>query len=227
MSFLSFSWRIALVTSSSTIFNRNGKSRQSFLASDLKGKESFIIKNKISCWLFMDGLSQVNSLPLRVFIMTKWYCYYTKTQLFCFPFSLPFSIFPFLISYQSLVGHQDYESKEETMGCCTSTPWNAMSNICRPSLLSALLTCDALVVWHKLHPSTLICSSGPLSPGSGAPGFLSLSFRVQIPFLSLPRSPRTLWQLLVSGQLKLFSRWQNFLFTHVPVWFHKYFMKHF
>lgn len=227
MSFLSFSWRIALVTSSSTIFNRNGKSRQSFLASDLKGKESFIIKNKISYWLFMDGLSQVNSLPLRVFIMTKWYCYYTKTQLFCFPFSLPLSIFPFLISFQSLVGHQDYERKEEATGCCTSTPWSAMSSIRHPSLLSALLTCDALVVWHKLHPSTLIRSSGPLSPGSGAPGFLSLSFRVQIPFLSLPRSPRPLWQLLVSGQLKLFSRWQSFLFTHVPVWFHKYFMKTF
>lgn len=62
MSFLSFSWWIALVTSSSTIFNRNGKSRQSFLASDLKGKESFIIKNKISCWLFMDGFSQVKFL---------------------------------------------------------------------------------------------------------------------------------------------------------------------
>lgn len=62
MPFLSVSWLIALVTSPSTIFNRNGKTRQPFLASDLKGKESFIIKNKISCWLFMDGFSQVKFL---------------------------------------------------------------------------------------------------------------------------------------------------------------------
>ena len=62
--------------------------------------ETFIIKNKISCWLFMDGLSQVKFLPTES-IMTEWYCYYTKTKLFCFPFFIPLSILPFVISFQS------------------------------------------------------------------------------------------------------------------------------
>ena len=189
-----------------------GRADNLFLLLILRGKNpaSLRIRLAASCsWMVFHRLS---SFPLRVFIMKEWYCYYTKTQLFCFPFFLPLSILPFVISFQSLVGHQDYNRKEEAMGCCASTPWSAVSSICHPSLLSALLICDDLVVWHKLHPSTLICSSGPLSPGSGALGFLSLSFRVQIPFLSLPRSPRLLWQLLVSGQLKAIFQMAKFSF---------------
>ena len=186
MSLLSFPWLIALVTSSNATFNRNGKSRQLFLLLILRGKNPSSLRIRLAAGFSWMVFHRLSSFPLRVFIMKEWYCYYTNTAVLSSLFSTSLYI-PLFYFFQEFGRTQDYYRKEEAMGCCASTPWSAVSSTCHPSLRPALLTHDARVVWHKLHPPTLICSSGPLFPGSGAPGFLSLSFRVQIPFLSLPR----------------------------------------
>lgn len=127
MSFLSFPWLIALVTSSNATFNRNGKSRQLFLASDLKGKESFIIKNKISCWFFMDGLSQVKFLPTESIYHERMILLLYKHSCSGFPF-LYLSIFPFLISFKSLVGHRTTAGKRKQWAAVhplPEVPWAA------------------------------------------------------------------------------------------------------
>lgn len=131
------------------------------------------------------------------------YCYYTKMQLFSF-FSFFLSSFPFLISFQSLVGHQDDIRKEETGSCCVSIPWSALwPSICH--LLLPVCTPDLVVpllFWQKSHPFLFDLLCWPTVYGFWIPAFLSLFFRVQILFLSLSRCPRLLWQPVVFGKLK-------------------------
>lgn len=128
------------------------------------------------------------------------YCYYTKMQLFSFFLSS----FPFLISFQSLVGHQDDIRKEETGSCCVSIPWSALwPSICQ--LLLPVCTPDLVVpllFWQKSHPFLFDLLCWPTVYGFWIPAFLSLFFRVQILFLSLSRCPRLLWQPVVFGKLK-------------------------
>lgn len=210
MSFLSFSWLIALVTSSSTIFNRNGKSRQPFLASDLKGKKSFIIKNKISCWLFMDGLSQVKFLPTESIYHERMILllYKNKAVLFSlFSTSLytPFcDFFPVWWDTRTTTGKRKPRAAVHPL---PEVRWAASAT--RPSCLHSWPVMPLLSGTSCIPPllSTLLAhcllALGPLA---------SCHFRVQIPFLSLPRSPRLLWQLLVSGQLKATFQMAKFPF---------------
>lgn len=138
------------------------------------------------CWVF--------------FIRKGCYCYNTKMQLFSFSLSS----FPFLISFQSLVGHRDGIRKEEALGCCASTPRRApWASICH--LLPPVCIADPevpLLFWLKLHPSHFDLLCWPTVSWFWVSGFLSLFFRVQIPLPPLPRCPRLLWQLLVFGKLK-------------------------
>lgn len=129
-----------------------GRADNLFLLLILRGKNPSSLRIRLAAGFSWMVFHRLSSFPLRVFIMKEWYCYYTKTQLFCLPFSLPLSIFLFFGFFPESGRTQDYYRKEEAMGCCASTPWSAVSSTCHPSLLPALLTHDALVVWHKLHP---------------------------------------------------------------------------
>lgn len=145
-----------------------------------------------------------------------------------FPFFL--SSFPFLISFQSLVGHQDDIREAETMGCCASIPWSALwASICH--LLPPACTPDLvmpLLFWHKLCPFHLDLLCWPTVSWFWVPGFLSLFFRVQIPFLPLSRCPRLLWQPLVFGKLKAVFQAVEFPFysctSLIPQIFHENFL---
>ena len=157
---------------------------------------------------------------LTVFIMKEFYFYYIKNAgvLSCpyFLFSLSSLLFvpPFLISFQSLVGHQDDIRKEETMGCCASTPWGALWAV------SATPT-SCLHSWPSDCCSGTSCISPlwstfwPTVSWFWVIIFLSLFFSVQIPLLPLSRCPRLLWQLLVFGKSKA-------VFQAVEFPFHSY-----
>ena len=83
---------------------------------------------------------------------------------FLFSLSSLFFVPPFLISFQSLVGHQ--ERRKHGLLCIYSLKCPVSSTHHLP-LLSALLA-SWLLLWHKLHPSTLISISDPLSPAPGS-----------------------------------------------------------
>lgn len=204
-----------------------GRADNLFLLLILRGKNPSSLRIRLAAGFSWMVFHRLSSFPLRVFIMKEWYCYYTKTQLFCLPFSLPLSIFLFLVSFQSLVGHRTTTGKRKPWAAVPplpEVPWAAPAT--PPSCLHSWPMMP-LLSGTSCIPPTLICSSGPLSPGSGAPGFLSLSFRVQIPFLSLPRSPRLLWKLLVSGQLKAIFQMAKFPFHSCTSMTPQYFMKTF
>lgn len=97
------------------------------------------------------------------------------------------SCFPFLISFQSLVGRRDSIRKKEALGCCASTPRRApWVSICH--LLPPVCISDPevpLLFWLRLHPSHFDLLCWPTVSWFWVPGFLSLFFRVQIPLLPL------------------------------------------
>ena len=211
----------------------NEKSRQPCLLLDLRGKAFFfflffflaffIIKNDISCCLWMVFIMlkfpSISRL-LTVFIMKEFYFYYIKNAgvLSCpyFLFSLSSLLFvpPFLISFQSLVGHQDDIRKEETMGCCASTPWGALWAVSTtpPSCLHSWPS-DCCSGTSCISP--LWSTFWPTVSWFWVIIFLSLFFSVQIPLLPLSRCPRLLWQLLVFGKSKA-------VFQAVEFPFHSY-----
>lgn len=96
------------------------------------------------------------------------------------------------------------------------------------SLLSALLTqwCPCCSGTSRI-PSTSICFAGPVY-WFWVTGFLSLFFRVQIPFLPLSGCPRLLWQPLVFGKLTAVFQAVEFPFysctSLIPQIFHENFL---
>lgn len=90
----------------------------------------------------------------------------------------------FLISFQSLVGHQDDLRKEEALGCCAVTPssalWAFICPLIPPVCSSALVM--PLLFWHKLCSTHFDLLCWFTVSWCGVSDFLSLFFRIQIPF---------------------------------------------
>ena len=170
MPFISFSCPINWSESPRQILNE--KSRQPCLLLDLRGKAFFIIKNDISCCLWMVFIMlkfpSISSL-LSVFIMKEFYFYYIKK---CRCSSLPlFSLFPFF----SLVCSPFFDFfPEPSRTSGKKKAWAAVHllpevpceqypppppPVCTPGLVAAALAQAA-----SLHFDLL---SDPLSPGSG------------------------------------------------------------
>ena len=86
---------------------------------------------------------------------------YTKMQVFCLAliFSLPLFLsclfLPFLISFQSLVGHQDISGRRNHGLLCVHSLKCPEQHL--PPLPPVCTLDQWLLFWRKLHPSTLTC----------------------------------------------------------------------